>query len=93
MRRHAMQPYHFDGRARGLTSIAGRAEAMPLRKPWTIASTCNEFERLRRHYKCEHKLGDHAPVAGSDTKRTEAYTEELAREVRFCWSEACTPRE
>ena len=66
---------HFDGCMYGLTSLMPKTSGMPIRKPWTIATSMRELNLLCR--KCEHKASDPAPCAGADTKATEGYTDEL----------------
>ena len=59
----------------GLTSSMPSQSGKLIRKPWTIATSMMELNLLCR--KCTHKPSEHAPCAGSDTKGTEGYTEEL----------------
>ena len=70
----------------GLVSIQTKTKGRPLRKPWTIASTSNEFSGLRRTCDGTH---DHVKTAGADTKQTEGYTDALADEIHCCWTRQC----
>ena len=67
----------------GLRSVAAATHGMLLRKPWTIASNCPEFWHIA--YTCTHSRDSHTRIQGSDTKRTENYTEELADGIHFIW--------
>ena len=64
----------FDGCMVGLTSAKG----VPIKKPWRIATNCNEIIEALSNLKCNgsHK---HCPCAGSETKKTEGYRHALRR--------------
>ena len=79
-------PVHFDGCMYGLVSQQARTQGQPLRKPWTIASTTDAFQRLRRKCNGAHS---HARIEGSDTRITESYTDDLADAVHDCWAHHC----
>ena len=70
----------------GLTSQATRTAGIPLKKPWTIATTRDSFHRLCRTCNGQH---EHVPTQGPDTKLTENYTPELAAQIHACWREQC----
>ena len=86
LRRWRCQAHALDGCMYGLTSQAARTLGIPLRKPWTIATTCPTFHRLRRTCDGTHA---HAPTQGRDTRLTEGYTPELARSIHDCWRAHC----
>ena len=86
MRRWGAIPHALDGCMYGLVSQAARTCGVPLRKPWTIASSCDAFHRLRR--KCDGSH-EHAPTQGHDTRRTESYTDRLADAIHTCWLDHC----
>ena len=79
-------PYKFDGCMCGLTSRRARCAGIPLKKPWTIASTSATFERLCRACDGRHA---HVPTQGVDTRLTEGYTPELAKQIHLCWQSHC----
>ena len=87
LRRWGTIPHPFDGCMYGLVSQAARSRGVPLRKPWTVASTCDEFIRLRRTCDKSHA---HVATAGSDTRRTESYTALLVDEIHSCWLSHCS---
>ena len=73
----------------GLASVQTKTKGQLLRKPWTIASTSNEFTGLRRRCDGSH---DHVKTAGADTKQTEGYTDSLADEIDCRWTRQCHAR-
>ena len=63
---------HFDGCMLGLYSRKGN----PIRKPWSIATNSEcMIKEFQGCLCCGHKT--HDPCAGSETKRTEGYTETM----------------
>ena len=68
-----------------------RTSGMPIRKPWTIATTIKEMGLLGR--KCDHPPEEHAPYAGAGTKATEGYTDEIAIQIHKAVAEWCRARE
>ena len=83
MARWGLEVYDLDGCRYGLVSQATATRGKLLRKPWRIASDCDEFWRLA--FKCNHPAHAHCKTAGSDTKLTESYTDELADGIHMCW--------
>ena len=69
-----MNIVEFDGCALGLTS----KEGTPIRKPWRIATTSKLMFDAFSSLKCPGH-SSHAPCAGDETKRTESYTDEMAK--------------
>ena len=63
----------------GLMSHVLKTSGMPIRKPWTVATTIKEMSLPGR--KCDHKASEHAPCAGADTKTIEGYTDELVTQI------------
>ena len=86
--RNNMQMYHLDGCMFGLRSQAPKTRGAMLRKPWTIASDCVEFQWLCRV--CCHAPSEHVKTQGSDTVLTESYTDDLAHGIHECWQYACS---
>ena len=70
----------------GLTSQVAKTQGLALRKPWTIATTCDQFMGLGRLCDGSHS---HTRIQGRDTKLTEAYTDELADAIHQCWRKQC----
>ena len=64
-----------------------KTSGMPIRKPWTIATSMKEMGLLGR--KCDHKPGYHSPCAGVDTKTSEGYTNELVIQLHAAVAEWC----
>ena len=83
MREYGIQEHHLDGCAFGLVSHAPRTMGMPIRKPWTIVSYMPSFASLHRG--CPHTPDQHAKCAGTDTRLTEGYTDELATAIHHAW--------
>ena len=86
LRRFALENYDFDGCMFGLASLATDTLGQPIKKPWRIASDIPGFANLRRL--CTHgKTGTtHARCAGSNTKLTEGYTDELCTLIHRCFA-------
>ena len=82
-----MRMYHLDGCMYDLRSQAPKTRGILLRKPWTIASDCEEFQRLCRA--CSHAPSEHVKTQGTDTVLTESYTDDLAHGIHECWGNAC----
>ena len=87
IKRHNLTEIQFDGCMYGLTSHMPKTSGMPIRKPWTIATSMKEMCLLGR--KCDHKQGGHAPCAGADTKATEGYTDELVIQLHAAVADWC----
>ena len=83
LKKHGLQQYRFDGCMYNLRSEAIKSKGKFLQKPWIIASNCEEFSYMVR--RCCHDRDLHVKTAGSDTKRTESYTDEMADEIHGCW--------
>ena len=76
MRELRLEFVHFDGCMLGLKSRKGN----PIRKPWSIATNSQcLIQELRGCLCCGHKY--HDPCAGSETKRTENYTELMVNKI------------
>ena len=86
LRSWSCEQHKLDGCMYGLVSQAARRAGQPLKKPWTIASTCPTFHRLCRACDGRHT---HVPTQGVDTRLTEGYTPELAEQVHECWRSHC----
>ena len=84
MARWGLQVYDLDGCRFGLVSQAAATRGKLLRKPWRIASDCDDFWRIA--YKCVHHHSQHCKTQGADTKRTESYTDALADGIHLCWN-------
>ena len=87
LERHKFGKVHFDGCMYGLTSSVPSKAGKLIRKPWTIATSMKELELLCR--RCSHKANEHAPCAGSDTKTTEGYTDELVISIHQAVKQWC----
>ena len=87
IKRHDLTKVQFDGCMYGLTSHVARTSGMPIRKPWTIATSMKEMCLLG--LRCDHEPGGHAPCAGADTKATEGYTDELVIQLHAAVAEWC----
>ena len=61
----------------GLTASDG----LPIKKPWYSATNCLELISMLKGKVCKGHHERHTPCQGSETKRTEQYTPELARIV------------
>ena len=81
---------HFHGCRFGLKSIARGTKGRPIKKPWTVATDCEEL-RTSLDRKCpggkwhvDSETGnvvEHAPCSGVNTKITEGYTDEMAKAI------------
>jgi hypothetical protein len=71
---YSLHKVNFHGCSLGLRSQHGAGR--PIKKPWTIATTsANMFEAFRlKRCSGQHQ---HSPCAGSDTKLTENYTDDM----------------
>ena len=81
-------PYHLDGCEYGLQSKAAHSFGAPIRKPWTFASNVPSFALLCRA--CSHNATQHARCAGSDTRASEEYTDELVNNIHAAWRQHVT---
>ena len=90
IKRDNLTEIQFDGCMYGLTSHVARTSGMPIRKPWTVATTMTELSLLGR--RCDHKASDHAPCAGADTKTTEGYTDELVTQIHAAVANWCSAK-
>ena len=63
------------GCALGLTSVVNH---LPIKKPWTIASTCPAIPNMFRNMTCDG-THEHTPCAGKDIKLSEDYTPIMAK--------------
>ena len=59
IKRHNLTEVQFDGCMYGLVSHMPKTSGMPIRKPWTIATTMEEMGLLGKA--CDNRPGDHAP--------------------------------
>ena len=57
---------------------------MPLKKSWTLMTNSCELVKVL-NVRCD-KSHTHAIVMGSDTKRTEGYTVEIADHIHRAWN-------
>ena len=80
-----MNQARFHGCAAGLRSSAGA----PIKKPWTIATTSSALLEKLALFQCPGKDAHpfHAPCAGSETKKTELYTDLMADTVHAALKE------
>ena len=72
-----LQRIEIHGCMLGLTASDG----LPIKKPWYIATNCSELLSMLKGKVCKGHHERHTPCQGSETKRTEQYTPELARIV------------
>ena len=79
----------LDGCMYGLVSVQATTRGTPLKKPWTIASTCDSFSGLGLLCDGSHR---HVRTQGADTTVTEGYTDALADAVHSVWCRACRDR-
>ena len=79
----------LDGCMFGLVSVQSATRGTPLRKPWTIASTCDEFKSIGITCDGSHR---HVRTQGADTSVTEGYTDSLADAIHSVWFRACRDR-
>ena len=84
LRTYGLSLYDFDGCALRLRSRKHGREDKFLRKPWRICADVPQLRRLCR--KCDHPHEMQVLVESSDTRWTEGYTDELAREIHSAWS-------
>ena len=85
--RWGLQSFNFDGCMYGLKSQAAPTRGKFLRKPWRIASDCERFWGI---VECCDNRHEHVKTAGSDTKRTESYTDAMVDRIHLCWGCSCT---
>ena len=68
----------------GLKSQRKGCDDMPLNKPWSLMTNSNELLKAL-NVRCD-RTHNHAIVMGSDTKRTEGYTVEIADRIHRAWN-------
>ena len=90
IRRHNLAEVHFDGCMYGLAGSMPKTSGNLIRKPWTIATSMRELNLLCR--RCDHKPSEHATCAGTDTKATEGYTDELVINLHAAVKQWCGTR-
>jgi len=73
IKRHEMQYVHFHGCALGLVSPDGR----PMKKAWTIATTCNELRERLAVARCDGSH-QHVAIEGPLTELSGYYPEAMA---------------
>ena len=77
--KHGFRYADFDGCMYGLVAESGPNMGEPINKPWRVACVNSSLpDVLNRKCSHEHK---HAPCAGSLTKGTEGYTDEIVSVV------------
>ena len=79
----------LDGCVYGLVSTQATTRGTPLRKPWTIAHSCDAFSGLGLTCDGTHR---HVRTQGADTSITEGYTDSLADAIHSAWYCACRDR-
>jgi len=70
---------YFDGCMFGLVGRRGKAKGIPIRKPWRVDTDSPVLQQ------CLFRICDgkhvHTPCAGSETKATEGYTDQLVASI------------
>ena len=84
LHRMGLKHYNFDGCMFNLRSIQKATKGQYLKKPWRIASGCDEFHRIA--LTCHHCGCPHARIQGQYTKMTENYTDELVDSLHMRWA-------
>ena len=85
MEKHKLKTVKFHGCMLGVVS---RKTQTPIKKPWTIATNCEEIIQEFNKFKCD-KTHEHAPCAGQDTKLTENYSKPFAAAFHRGFARAC----
>ena len=83
--KHNLKTVKFHGCMLGVVS---RKTQTPIKKPWTIATNCEEIIQEFSKFKCD-KTHEHAPCAGQDTKLTENYSKPFAAAFHRGFARAC----
>ena len=79
-----LQTVCFDGCAFGVKSVAPSTKGLPIKKPWRVDTDMPELlETLNRKCSC---VIPHTPCAGSDTRLTESYTDDMAAAIHIGFS-------
>ena len=79
-----LQTVCFDGCAFGVKSVAPSTKGLPIKKPWRVDTDMPELlETLNRKCSC---VILHTPCAGSDTRLTESYTDDMAAAIHIGFS-------
>ena len=83
-----MQMCKFSGCSLGLVSKSG----LPIRKPWTVATTCRQLREELGKHECPGSEAHpvHQPCAGQETKSTEGYTDSMARLIHEAFRQSCS---
>ena len=78
---------HFHGCAVGLIHQNGK----PIQKAWKVASNDNILIENLNKLRCPHSRakGVHEPLGGSNTKRSELYTDKLVEVIHKSWEKSC----
>ena len=82
MRKWGLETHRFDGCRYNLRSQVAATRGKLLRKPWSIASNCEDMWRIA--LPC-NGLHEHTRTQGQDTRLTEGYTDELVDQIHACW--------
>ena len=69
----------LDGCMFGLVAVGGKHDGMPIKKPWRIDTNVSSMRQYLAHV-CDGSHV-HTPCAGSQTKRTEGYTDQLVAQI------------
>ena len=88
---HGLQSVYFDGCMFGLVSRFGQSAGIPIRKPWRVDT--NSPALLQSLDRCCNHKHDHTPCAGSDTRATEGYTDELVATIHEAFAAQCQLRQ
>ena len=83
--KHNLKTVKFHGCMLGVVS---QKTQTPIKKPWTIATNCEEIIQEFSKFKCD-KTHKHAPCAGQDTKQTENYSKPFAAAFHRGFARAC----
>ena len=88
---HGLQSVHLDGCMFGLVAQHGSRSGVPIKKPWRIDTNSPALlQHVARTCDGSH---EHTPCAGSDTKLTEGYTDELVAHVHEAFAVQCRLRQ
>ena len=77
----------LDGCMFGLVAVGGKHDGMPIKKPWRIDTNVSSMRQYLAHV-CDGSHV-HTPCAGSQTKRTEGYTDQLVAQIHLAFAQHC----
>ncbi len=85
---YGLRRVNFHGCALGVKSILPQTKGMPIKKPWTIFTNCDEIVKGFEGKLCS-KDHEHAECRGKDAKHTETYSSEFASILHRAFDRAC----